>query len=114
MGCTCSLCTVVGIKASPFLNFPFSHSFLPNLFKVRKKAWKKRADKSLFFFFFSPPNNYWVFFGREQIKNAAVFVIIRLERLPSCNSITAAGIVGNAMQIAPKALGREPTGGPAM
>lgn len=70
---------------------------------------EKKSRQITFFFFFprSPPNNYWDFFGKEQIRNAAVFVIIRLERLPSCNSIRAAGIVGNAMQIAPKVLEKQ-------
>lgn len=43
-------------------------------------------------------------FGKKQIGNIAVFAIIRLERLPRCNSIKAEGIVGNSMQIATKAL----------
>lgn len=68
---------------------------------------KKSRQITFFFFSRSPPNNYWDFFGKEQIRNAAVFVIIRLERLPSCNSIRAAGIVSNAMQIAPKVLEKQ-------
>lgn len=66
-----------------------------------------KKEQTNHFFFSLPQIIIGGFFGKEQIRIAAVFVIIRLERLPSCNSITAAGIVGNAMQIAPKALERK-------